>query len=156
MRCVWRYETPIGKLGIAEKDCGISHILFENQPAPPEYEMRETPLTREAAAQLSAYFAGERKAFDLPILPEGTAFQRMVWDTLLTIKAGEIRTYQQVAAQIKRPAAVRAVGAANGRNPIPIIIPCHRVIGSDGSLTGYAGGLAAKQYLLEQERKHGG
>ena len=156
MRCIWRYETPVGKLGIAEKDGGISHILFEHQPAPPGYETRETPLIREAAAQLAAYFAGESREFDLPLSPEGTAFQRMVWDALCTIEVGETRSYQQMAVQINRPTAVRAVGAANGRNPIPIMIPCHRVIGSNGSLTGYAGGLAMKQYLLEQERKHGG
>lgn len=108
----------------------------------------------ETARQLVEYFAGERKVFDLPLAPEGTGFQQLVWRALTTIPFGETRTYGQQATLIKRPSASRAVGAANGRNPIGIIVPCHRVIGANGTLTGYAGGLAMKQWLLEHERRH--
>ena len=110
----------------------------------------------ETARQLREYFAGERTVFDLPLAPEGTAFQRLVWTALTKIPFGETRTYGQQASLIKRPSASRAVGAANGRNPIGIIVPCHRVIGTNGSLTGYAGGLAMKQWLLEHEGHRSG
>jgi len=106
---------------------------------------------RETARQLQAYFAGSCRRFDLPLDFAGTAFQRQVWTALLTIPFGETRSYSDIARQIGSPLAVRAVGAANGRNPISIIAPCHRVIGASGSLTGFAGGLAAKQYLLALE-----
>lgn len=108
----------------------------------------------ETARQLAEYFAGERRAFDLPLAPEGTGFQQLVWRALTTIPFGETRTYGQQALLIKRPSASRAVGAANGKNPIGIIVPCHRVIGANGTLTGYAGGLAMKQWLLEHEGRH--
>ncbi len=107
----------------------------------------------ETARQLAEYFAGDRRTFDLPLAPEGTGFQQLVWRALTTIPFGETRTYGQQAQLIKRPSASRAVGAANGKNPIGIIVPCHRVIGSNGTLTGYAGGLAMKQWLLEHERR---
>lgn len=112
------------------------------------------PVLVETARQLAAYFAGERQVFDLPLAPEGTAFQQMVWTALTKIPFGETRTYGQQAALIRRPSASRAVGAANGKNPIGIIVPCHRVIGTNGTLTGYAGGLAMKQWLLEHERRY--
>lgn len=107
----------------------------------------------EAADQLAAYFAGERQTFALPLGPEGTAFQRLVWRALETIPFGETATYGALATAIGRPAASRAVGTANGRNPLSIIVPCHRVIGASGQLTGYAGGLVAKQWLLAHERR---
>jgi methylated-DNA-[protein]-cysteine S-methyltransferase len=107
----------------------------------------------EAAGQLSEYFAGRRRAFDLPLALDGTAFQRLVWNALLGIGYGETVSYGQLAARIGRPAAARAVGLANGRNPVSIIVPCHRVVGADGSLTGYGGGLGAKRRLLELERR---
>ena len=103
--------------------------------------------------QLEAYFAGQRQTFDLPLKPLGTAFQQCVWQALTTIPYAATTSYGRISQQIQRPKASRAVGAANGRNPIPIIIPCHRVIGSNGTLTGFSGGLAAKQWLLEHELK---
>ena len=105
----------------------------------------------QAAEQLTEYFAGDRKCFDLPLQPEGTLFQRQVWQALAEIPYGETRSYRDIAARIGRPKAVRAVGGANGRNPLSIIIPCHRVIGADGSLTGFAGGTTVKQQLLQLE-----
>ena len=107
-----------------------------------------------AAAQLRAYFAGELHDFDLPLGGEGTAFQRIVWRALTTIPYGATRSYGEVARAIGRPSASRAVGAANGKNPIPIIVPCHRVIGASGELTGYAGGMTIKKQLLELERRY--
>ena len=104
-----------------------------------------------AAEQLAAYFAGERTAFDLPLAPEGTAFQRRVWAQLATIPFGTTQSYGEVATALGMPTGARAVGAANGMNPISIIVPCHRVIASSGALTGYAGGTAAKQWLLDHE-----
>ena len=101
--------------------------------------------------QLRQYFRGERQTFDLPLAPRGTAFQQRVWNALLTIPFGETRSYLEIARQIESPAAVRAVGAANGRNPIAIVIPCHRVIGSNGTLTGFGGGLNVKRMLLDLE-----
>lgn len=111
----------------------------------------QLPILREAARQLGEYFAGTRRRFDLALDFAGTEFQRQVWAALLTIPFGETRSYSDIARQIGNPSAVRAVGAANGRNPISIIAPCHRVIGASGSLTGFAGGLPAKQYLLALE-----
>jgi methylated-DNA-[protein]-cysteine S-methyltransferase len=109
------------------------------------------PILRSTARQLREYFAGERRAFDVPLEFRGTEFQRHVWSALLTIPYGETRTYRQIAEQVGNPAAVRAVGAANGRNPIAIIAPCHRVIGTNGHLTGFGGGLDAKAHLLALE-----
>jgi methylated-DNA-[protein]-cysteine S-methyltransferase len=109
----------------------------------------------EAERQLDEYFAGTRRTFELPLELAGTEFQRSVWRALLTIPYGETRSYGQIARQIGRPAAVRAVGAANGRNPLAIVAPCHRVVGSTGKLTGFAGGLRAKAFLLELESRHG-
>jgi methylated-DNA-[protein]-cysteine S-methyltransferase len=106
---------------------------------------------REAREQLLAYFAGERRAFDLPLLPSGTPFQQQVWNALREIPFGATRSYRDIALRIGNPNGVRAVGAANGRNPLPIIVPCHRVIGSDGSMTGFGGGLPVKQFLLVHE-----
>lgn len=111
-------------------------------------------MLARAAAQLAAYFAGERRDFDLPLAPQGTPFQQRVWDALLAIPYGAVRSYGDVARAIGRPAASRAVGAANGRNPIAIIVPCHRVIGASGQLTGYGGGLPTKRWLLEHEQRH--
>jgi methylated-DNA-[protein]-cysteine S-methyltransferase len=111
----------------------------------------ENPILLEAERQLRAYFAGNLKEFTLPLDPHGTAFQKRVWDALLTIPFGETRSYAQIARQIGTPTAYRAVGAANGRNPLSIVAPCHRVIGTNGALTGFAGGLATKQKLLALE-----
>jgi methylated-DNA-[protein]-cysteine S-methyltransferase len=113
----------------------------------------DAAVLAEAARQLAEYFDGQRQDFDLPLALDGTAFQRRVWDALLGIGYGETVSYGQLAGQIGRPTAARAVGLANGRNPVSIIVPCHRVVGSDGSLTGYGGGLDNKQRLLELERR---
>jgi len=117
---------------------------------------RSTPLLEAARTQLEEYFAGERRDFDLPLAPKGTGFQQLVWRTLTTIGYAETWSYGQLARAIGRPAASRAVGAANGKNPLAIIVPCHRVIGANGTLTGYGGGLPAKKWLLQHEHKHGG
>lgn len=111
------------------------------------------PILAMATAQLAAYFAGARTVFDLPLAPSGTPFQQAVWLALITIPFGETRSYADIATAIGRPTATRAVGAANGRNPLPIVAPCHRVIGANGSLTGFGGGLANKRILLDLERR---
>ncbi len=111
-----------------------------------------TPRSRTIRLQLAEYFAGDRSAFDLPVAPPGTPFQQLVWGELQRIGYGETITYAELAARIGRPTAIRAAGAANGANPVSIVIPCHRVIGSNGSLTGYSGGLESKRFLLDLER----
>lgn len=148
------YETAIGVIGIAEEDSAITNVFFGNTVQPDQFEMVETPLLARAAGQLMEYLHGERTGFALPLRAEGTAFERSVWEALLTIPYGQTRSYRQVAEQIGRPTASRAVGHANGRNPVSIFIPCHRVIGADGSVTGYAGGVELKLRLLalEQDR----
>ncbi len=113
------------------------------------------PLLLDAADQLRAYFAGELREFDLPLAPRGTEFQRQVWAAVSTIPYGATAAYSEIAAAIRRPSASRAVGAANGRNPLPVIVPCHRVIGAAGALTGYGGGLDRKRSLLDLERAEG-
>lgn len=151
------FPSPVGALKLVASDHGLAAILWENDradrvPLGELVEDREHPVLAETARQLDEYFAGTRIRFDLPLDFRGTDFQKSVWAALLTIPAGETRSYAEIARQIGRPSACRAVGAANGKNPISIIAPCHRVIGSDGSLTGFAGGLAGKKYLLELER----
>lgn len=150
-KCAIFLSTPVGTVGIAENGRAVTNLFFGGTAVPASYRLEETPLLRRTADQLNEYFFGKRRSFDLPLEPEGTLFQRLVWHALLTIPYGETRTYRQIAEQIGRPAACRAVGAANGRNPISILIPCHRVIGTSGCLTGYAGGLAAKELLLRLE-----
>jgi len=129
---------------MGEKHCPLIHLDWEEDSA--EFTA--------AKLQLTEYFCGTRRHFDLPLDAAGTIFQQEAWSALQQIPYGQTRTYQQQAAVIGRPAAVRAVGTANGRNPISIIVPCHRVIGANGSLTGYGGGLNAKQWLLAHESKH--
>jgi methylated-DNA-[protein]-cysteine S-methyltransferase len=149
--------SPVGTLTLVASDAGLAAILWENDD--PDrvrlgtmIEEDSHPLLVETEAQLSDYFAGRRAAFTLPLAFEGTGFQRAVWAALLTIPFGETRSYGEIARQIGRPGASRAVGAANGRNPISIVAPCHRVIGANGKLTGFAGGLEAKAWLLDMER----
>jgi methylated-DNA-[protein]-cysteine S-methyltransferase len=154
---VWRrMASPIGQLMLVGSDAGLAAVLWENDrparvPLIVEAEEGDHPVLREAERQLQEYFAGRRKTFELELDFAGTAFQRQVWNALLTIPFGETRSYAQIARQIGRPAAVRAVGAANGRNPLSIVAPCHRVIGSTGALTGFAAGLEVKARLLELE-----
>jgi methylated-DNA-[protein]-cysteine S-methyltransferase len=148
--------SPVGKLTLVSRACALVAILWENdRPGRVRLgtmlEANDDPTLLEVERQLSEYFLGRRNTFDVPINFMGSEFQKQVWNALLGIPYGETRTYAQIAVQIGNPKAVRAVGAANGRNPISIIAPCHRVIGSSGALTGFAGGLAAKQTLLSIE-----
>jgi methylated-DNA-[protein]-cysteine S-methyltransferase len=154
MKKMFFHDTPIGAIGIAEEDERISRVCFCGEKNLAGFEVCETPLIRKAVVQFEEYFSGKRRQFCLPLLLSGTDFQRAVWNALQTIPFGETRSYQEIAVLLGRPKASRGVGMANHHNPLAIVIPCHRVIGSDGSLTGYAGGLPAKQYLLELEKRH--
>lgn len=149
--------SPVGKLTLIGNDDGLAAVLWPNDKPgrvrlTAEREEQRHPVLRDAAKQLEEYFAGKRRAFTLKLNMQGTAFQKKVWKALLAIPFGETRSYAEVARAIGSPRAVRAVGAANGRNPVSIIAPCHRVVGSDGKLTGFAGGLAVKARLLNLER----
>ena len=149
--------TPVGNLTLIAEDAGLVAVLWpDDRPGRvPLGLLREGNhrILTETARQLSAYFRGELTTFDLPLASRGTAFQQQVWTALQDIPHGETRSYADLARAIDRPAAVRAVGAANGRNPLSIVCPCHRVVGSNGSLTGFAGGLATKRWLLDHERE---
>lgn len=147
--------SPLGVLRLFADGDALAGVYLPDQPAPPAPH-GDSPVLRATAEQLGEYFAGTRRAFDLPLAPRGTGFQQTVWRTLVTIPYGETWSYGALARAIGRPAASRAVGAANGKNPISIIVPCHRVIATSGQLTGYAGGLAAKQWLLDHELRHVG
>lgn len=144
-------DTPMGKIGITEENGAITNVFFGNTVMPQDFVLEQTPLLKRACAQLTEYFSGARTAFDLPLCPVGTAFECACWQALQEIPYGQTRTYKQLATALGKPNACRAVGRANSRNPVSIFIPCHRVIGADGKLTGYAGGLAAKEYLLKLE-----
>jgi methylated-DNA-[protein]-cysteine S-methyltransferase len=155
-KCYTQIESPIGPLLLAADETGLREILFANgrHPAKPKSSWKQdrAPL-QETIRQLQAYFAGELETFDLPLAPEGTPFQLGVWHRLCDIPYGKTISYGELASQIGNPKASRAVGLANGSNPIPIVIPCHRVIGSNGKLTGYGGGLPVKEKLLALERR---
>ena len=148
-------DSPIGRLTIAADDAGVRALEFprNRHPVKRDAGWREGshPLLDEAAHQLREYFAGTRQRFDLPLAPRGTDFQRATWQALTTIPYGETISYAELARRVGRPTASRAVGAANGRNPLPIVVPRHRVIGANGSLTGFGGGLPTKQFLLGLE-----
>ncbi|QFK70416.1 methylated-DNA--[protein]-cysteine S-methyltransferase [Pradoshia sp. D12] len=143
------YTTLIGKVGIAEDGIGITDVFLGEKPI--EAEEKETQLIKETAKQLEEYFKGEREQFTLKLNPRGTPFQQSVWKELVQIPYGETRSYKQVAERIGNPSASRAVGMANNKNPIFIIVPCHRVIGATGKLVGYGGGLDIKEKLLGLE-----
>ena len=147
-------ESPVGPLTLAGDGRRLMHLWMVDQTHEPSYGgwERNDKAFSDAIDQLDGYFAGERREFDLELDLVGTNFQRRVWEALLTIPYGETRSYGYIAEQIGSPGASRAVGLANGRNPIGIIVPCHRVIGANGSLTGYGGGLERKRILLELER----
>ncbi|MFC6635123.1 methylated-DNA--[protein]-cysteine S-methyltransferase [Microbulbifer taiwanensis] len=148
------YPTRFGEVGIAAGEEGLVALEFHRErplPIEADWQRRSSPLTDRAARQLQEYFSGERRDFDLPLAPRGTEFQRRVWDALLRIPYGETRSYRQQAEALGNLKAIRAVARANGANRIAVVIPCHRVIGSDGSLTGYAGGLDMKARLLSLE-----
>lgn len=150
-------DSPVGKLKLVTSDKGLVAVLWENDdPKRVRLEnaagQEEHPILSKAARQLSEYFAGKRRSFTVPLDMRGTQFQRNVWDALLAIPFGETRSYGELARRLGNAQAARAVGAATGRNPISIIVPCHRLIDSAGKLTGFAGGLEAKARLLELER----
>ena len=148
-------SSPLGGLVVSGDDRGsISGLAFADSlpPAPEPSWQRDDDAFREVTAQLGAYFARRREEFTIELAPSGTPFQRLVWTALLGIPYGATSTYARLAQMLERPRAVRAVGHANGRNPIAIMIPCHRLVGSDGGLTGYGGGLHRKQWLLQHER----
>jgi methylated-DNA-[protein]-cysteine S-methyltransferase len=154
-------DSPVGKLKLVASDKGLVAILWENDK-PHRVRLSELtedgkhPILLETERQLRDYFAGKRKAFSVALDMRGTSFQKNVWEALLAIPFGETRSYGQLAKQLGNPKAMRAVGAANGRNPISIIVPCHRVIGSSGKLTGFAGGLETKAHLLHLEGENSG
>jgi methylated-DNA-[protein]-cysteine S-methyltransferase len=161
--CCWRIEmiryqymdSPVEPLLLAADDNGLYLIEFHSPRHPmarlEKWTEGKNSILDMTRAQLDEYFSGTRKQFDLPLAPQGTPFQTEVWHTLATIPYGETISYAQLAQRVGKPTAMRAVGAANGRNPLPIVLPCHRVIGADGSLTGFGGGLPTKQFLLELE-----
>jgi methylated-DNA-[protein]-cysteine S-methyltransferase len=151
---MWYYDFPVGTLGIAQDDTGITHIFLKGDSTPPDFAETETPLLQKAAQQLAEYFDGKRARFDLPLSLHGTPFQLDVWAALQEIPCGETRSYKQIAEAVGRPKACRAVGMANHRNPVMIVVPCHRVIGHNGSMVGYAGGLDVKEQLLALEKKN--
>jgi methylated-DNA-[protein]-cysteine S-methyltransferase len=153
MKNFFFYDYPVGKIGICEEGGFITRLFFCGEKRFGKYEIAKTPPIERAAAQLDEYFEGKRKVFDLPLAPLGTRFQLSVWQALREIPFGETRSYSQIADRVKNAKSRRAVGMANNRNPIAIIIPCHRVIGKKGGLVGYAGGLAVKEYLLALEKR---
>jgi len=150
--------TPIGPLLVATGDVGVELIEFASPRhravRGTDWREGETALLRETCAQLLGYFAGERTEFDLPLAPRGTPFQLRVWHALADIPYASTQSYAGLATGLGKPTATRAVGAANGRNPLPIVLPCHRVIGANGSLTGFGGGLDVKRFLLDLEQAH--
>jgi len=153
----WELKYPVGIVWVTEEDGLITGLFFANEIRSRKkhelkgFENRESALIKKAAKQLDEYFAGKRREFSLPLKFVGTDFQKKVWEALLTIPYGETRSYSEIAEQVGNPKACRAVGMANNRNPISIICPCHRVIGKNGSLVGYGGGLEIKRILLDLE-----
>ena len=155
MKYIYYKNTKIGKIGIQEENGNITKLGFKLQLEEEGCKEKETLLIKEAFKQIEEYIKGTRKEFDLPLNPEGTEFRKKVWRELRKIPYGKTVSYGAIAKNIGNPKASRAVGGANNKNPIAIIIPCHRVIGSNGKLVGYAGGLDIKQKLLEIEEKYG-
>ena len=148
------FDTPTGPMTACVDDDGVRYIAFEHErhPIPRDPTWQHAPArVRDVRRQLDEYFAGTRRTFDLPLAPRGTPFQLRVWRLLAEIPFGETWSYRDIAVRLGDPNATRAVGAANGRNPSPIVLPCHRVIGADGSLTGFGGGLPVKRWLLQHE-----
>lgn len=145
------YNTPLGRITLASNGQGITHMLFGPVDLPGQ--KRATALTNTASTQILEYLAGKRREFDVPLALQGTDFQMKVWKALLDIPYGQTRTYQDIACAIGSPNASRAVGSANNKNPLAILVPCHRVIGKNGNLVGYAAGLHIKKYLLDLEAR---
>jgi methylated-DNA-[protein]-cysteine S-methyltransferase len=158
MRCYDLYESPYGEMLLVALDEGLSGVYFEGQKYHPTIapEWRRDPhhaMLREAKRELAEYFGGERERFETALAPEGTAFQRAVWNAISSVDFGRTITYGELAQRAGCPGSARAAGAATGRNPLTIIVPCHRIVGSSGSLTGYAGGLGRKRALLAHESR---
>ena len=154
MKNIFFYKTIIGEIGIADNGKSITNIYLRDKvKIENRIEVKETKLIKEAITQLNEYFSGVRVEFNLPLDPEGTEFQNKVWNELSKIPYGETRGYKEIAEKIGNPKAARAVGMANNKNPIPIVVPCHRVIGKHNKLVGYAGGLEMKEKLLKIEGK---
>jgi len=151
MKSIFFFDTALGKIAIAEDGQAVTRLFLPGEVPPADASLQKTDLLCEAKEQLDSYLLGGRKAFDLPLDLSGTEFMRAVWQALLAIPYGETRSYKDVAESLNRPRAFRAVGAACRANPLPVFIPCHRVIGRDGSLSGYRGGLQIKRHLLELE-----
>lgn len=149
MRNYYIYESPLGKLYLSSSEGYLVGLDFEKSPL--EEKQQEDEVIKETIKQLEEYFLGERREFTIPLRPKGTSFQKKVWEALNRIPYGETRSYKEVAREIGNPKACRAVGMANNKNPIAIITPCHRVVGANGKLVGYAGGLNIKQALLALE-----
>ncbi len=147
-------NTVIGRIGIAEENGCITNLFFETDRIPQDVETGETEGITEAFRQLTAYLAGDLKTFTVPLAPAGTDFMRTVWAALCDVPYGTTASYKNIAVAVGNPKAVRAVGMANNRNPLPLFVPCHRIIGSDGKLVGYRGGLDLKRTLLELEKRH--
>jgi methylated-DNA-[protein]-cysteine S-methyltransferase len=156
MTDLWHWvDSPLGKLLLVSDGEALTRLAMSPRPNDvPDGSRHEPAAFNDVASQLDSYFAGELTEFDLPLAPRGTDFQLRVWNALLEIPYGETASYGEIAATVGRPDAVRAVGTTNGRNPIAVIIPCHRVIGADGTLVGYGGGLDRKRLLLELEAEH--
>lgn len=149
---VFYYQTPIGKVGIAEEGDKITHLYFSPEQNK-SHTIKETVVLKEAYRQLCEYFEGKREFFSLPLAPKGSEFMKKVWSALENIPYGETRSYKDIAQTVGNDFAYRAVGLANNKNPIPIFIPCHRVIGTNKKMVGYAGGLKIKKHLLDIEGK---
>lgn len=150
MNCQYKYELNLGSIWLAEKDGVLTNLKFGDENLK-EFEIHESELLKKSAKQLEEYLNGERKYFDLPISAKGTEFQEKVWEILLEIDYGKVCSYKDIAIKLGNENACRAVGMANNKNPLPIIIPCHRVIGKSGKLIGYAGGLDLKKKLIDLE-----
>lgn len=161
MKNLFFYQTEIGRIGIAERNNSITDVFFETDEYPGKtgalegFVILETELLKRAGTQLKEYLGGKRRSFELSLAPEGTDFMKNVWKSLCDIPYGKTRSYKDIAETVGNSKAYRAVGLANNRNPIPLFIPCHRIIGTDGKLTGYRGGLEIKSKLLEIEKTHG-
>ena len=154
MKNVYYYDYPIGTLGIVSENDKICLIAFKGDKRFFGAVLKENEVIKSMSIQLYEYFSGERKSFTVPTLLNGTDFQKSVWNALAEIPIGETRSYKDIAVRVGNPKGFRAVGMANNKNPLMIVFPCHRVLGADGSLVGYAGGLEAKKYLLELEKKY--
>jgi len=149
----WMFETPLGPMGLGEENGALVRVYLPGQPIP-RLMPHKTPLLERAEGQILEYLHGQRQVFDLPLSPAGTPFQRKVWTALRDIPYGATESYGSIARRVGCPGGARAVGVANHNNPLPILIPCHRVVGVKGQLTGYAGGLALKQALLALEKNY--